>query len=619
MKNFLMVAASCVALLALVAACAETENGNVEYVPFQETKDGQWGMISMDGKVLFTEEFKSRPTVVRDGRFFVRTKEGVWEMYEASEKPKKIGKDYAHASGFRNGVALVAEKDKPVSIINTAGETVKLLDKVEGKAVDGVRAFAGGYAVFMTADSLWGAVDEGGKCVVKPEYCALSNCSDGKFIGISAKYRKEHSQGKKEKVKVSVISTGGKAVYEFMADKYEDFGHGFVDGKLPVCVKKDGEKSCGLIDEKGEQIVKPSRKLKAIGSICGDVFTYYNGEGWGLMNIKGETLIRAKYEALYCDGEKRLLAVMKDGETYKYKYVDTEDNPISEDTYVSASLFRAFDGEHTWVKPDDKLYSLIDEDGKQVEGLPDIVEIGTYEGETYIMSDYVDIAKLVAGFDIKADGLMGFSFSSTPQAVVRKADELGMLSGTQEHPAASAYWFDYRNSVQLYKDVEGARGFVGVEFTGNLSRQTYRTKRVIDYTFGDYYWYHDDKIPTGYVWNDVKPKIFSLSINREGKMRYKLRSLYAALTKKFMTLGTVAKQNDNAMVLNLRNGRRAVVVLRKDEVAAAWGELKPVAEIDIERFKNLDDTEDDMDAYDGMAVEDADSLVADSAYVDSIW
>ena len=34
-------------------------------------------------------------------------------------------------------------------------------------------------------------------------------------------------------------------------------------------------------------------------------------------------------------------------------------------------------------------------------------------------------------------------------------------------------------------------------FTGSLSRQTYQSKRVIDYEFDDYYWYHDEKIPTG--------------------------------------------------------------------------------------------------------------------------
>ena len=65
-------------------SCSETGNGDVEYIPFKETIDGQWGMISMDGKVLFKEEFKDEPTVVRDGRFFVRNKDGFWEMYDAT-------------------------------------------------------------------------------------------------------------------------------------------------------------------------------------------------------------------------------------------------------------------------------------------------------------------------------------------------------------------------------------------------------------------------------------------------------------------------------------------------------------------------------------------------------
>lgn len=86
-KNYLKFALSLMITM-LFFSCSKTENGNVEYIPFQETDDGHWGMISMDGKVLFKDEFKNKPTVVRDGRFFARTSEGVWEMYDASENLK---------------------------------------------------------------------------------------------------------------------------------------------------------------------------------------------------------------------------------------------------------------------------------------------------------------------------------------------------------------------------------------------------------------------------------------------------------------------------------------------------------------------------------------------------
>lgn len=243
-KNYLKFALSLMITM-LFFSCSKTENGNVEYIPFQETDDGHWGMISMDGKVLFKDEFKNKPTVVRDGRFFARTSEGVWEMYDASEKPKKIGADYAHTSGFRNGRALVAVKNQPVSIIDTDGKIIKTLDKIDNKEVDGVRAFKGEYAVFMTTDSLWGAIDRDGDCVVKPEYYSLNNYGDGKFIGVNNKYKKFVNKDQKEKVKISVINTSGKVILEFNANKYENIQNQFIDDKLAISVKKRWQRNLG--------------------------------------------------------------------------------------------------------------------------------------------------------------------------------------------------------------------------------------------------------------------------------------------------------------------------------------------------------------------------------------
>lgn len=582
-----------IAVLALTS-CSKTGNGTVEYIPFQETADGQWGMISMDGKVLFKEEFKSKPTVVRDGRFFVRNKDGFWEMYDATEKPKKIGADYTHTSGFRNGVALVAEKGKPVSIIDTDGKTVKTLDKLEGKEVDGVKAFNGDYAVFMTTDSLWGAVDKSGKCVVKPEYYSLNDCGDGKFIGVNAKYAKDVKKDKKKNVKISVIGVDGKVMSEFSAEKYENIKSQFIDGLLPVSVKKDAKETWGIINDKGEVVVKPSDKIKDIGSIHEDMFTYNNGEGWGLMNTKGETLIRAKYEFLYYDQDGILVALVKNGDSYEFKYVDEKDNQIGDETYVRATLHSMFDGEHALVKPNDKIYSIIDKECNQLEGLPDIVDVGTYEGETYIESDYVDLNKVIAAFDITADGVMGVTFKSEPKSVVKKSIDLNLAPGDDKHPEGTPYWYDYSDKIDLYKNVNGVNGVVNVKFTDNLSRQTFRTKRVIDYTYGDWYWYHDEKVPTGYVWNKVTPKTFAFIVYNYGRMYGKMRSFYKLLSNKFKKMGTVVKENNSAIVVNLVNNNRAMVVMDKNSVWAYWGKLKAANDIDIDIYK--DAVEEDSEA-----------------------
>lgn len=579
-------------LVTMLLSCSKTVDSNVEFVPFQETEDGQWGMISMDGNVLFQEEFKGKPTIVRDGRFFVRTKEGIWEMYDASEKPKKIGADYAHTSGFHNGRALVAVKDQPVSIIDTDGKEIKKLDKIENKEVDGVRAFEEGYAVFMTTDSLLGVINENGKCVVKPEYCSLNNCSNGKFIGVNSKYKKDVDKGRKTKVKISVINTSGNVMFDFSADKYENIQNGFIDGKLAVSVKKDGKETWGIINDKGEMVVKPSAKLKSIGSIKGDLFTYNNGEGWGLMNIKGETLIRAKYEYLYIDEENLLVAVVKDGDSYEYKYINQKDDKVGDDTYVSATLFTMFDGEHALVKPNDKIYSIIDKEGKQLKGLPDIVDVGTYEGESYIESDYVDLKGLVAGFNITQEGILGLTFKSKPQDAVQLQVKEGSAISDEKHKAGSPYWYDSGDLIWLCKAINGVKGYVGISFTGNLSKQTYRTKRVIDYTYGDWYWYHNEHIPTGYVWNNVKPRLFHFSIYNSGRMHGKLRALYKVVYAKFKNIGKVEKENNSAVVISLKNGMRALVGMQKDHIEISWGILTPVKDIDLSEYKDACEEDD---------------------------
>ncbi len=604
----------------LFASCSKTDNGKVEYIPFQETVDGQWGMISLDGKVLFTEEFKTKPTVVRDGRFFVRTKEGMWEMYNAAEKPQKIGVDYAHASGFRNGVALVAEKNKHVSIIDTDGKTKKILDKIDGKEIDGVRNFEEGYAVFMTVDSLFGVIDQSGDCVIKPEYTELNDCGDGKFIGINKKYEVDLKKGKKDKVKFTVVNTGGKVLYEFIASKYNDVRQKFSDGLLPVSVKKDGKETWGIINEKGEEVVKPSIKIKNIGNVKDEKFTYYNGEGWGLMNTKGETLIRAKYEYLYFDGDNVLVAIVKkDADTMEYKYVDKKDNQIGEDTYVSATPYTMFDSEHAIVKPNDKIYSIINKEGKQVEGLPDIVDVGTFEGENYIQSDYVDLKALIADCKISDDGMFGMSFKTTPAEAIKAQVKDGHAMSDKNHKAGDLYWYDCTDEVWFIKRPGNISSIFEMHYTGKLTKETFRTKRIIDYTIGDWYWYHDKKIPTGYVYNNVTMNNFKMTFDNDGKLHGKLRDVLLSLKGKFKSMGKIVKENNGAFVVTTKAGHTAFAYLEKKKVVLLFGNLGDTSSLVIDKYKDaVEDGEDNNVSYGYLNNLFPDKQVVDTVEVDTV-
>lgn len=606
-KHSLAGAVLLMSLLLSLTACNRSD-GYIDYVPFQETEDGQWGMIAPDGKVLFTDEFKERPTVATSGRFFVQNKQGIWEMYNTKEKPEKVGKDYAHASCFVGGRAVVAEKDKPVSIIDTDGKTVALLDKVDGKEVLKVQAINEGYAVYMTTDSLYGAVDDGGKAAVPAQYISLSECGDGKFFAIDKKYKRDAQAGKTDKVKISIIDTSGKELFTIGGDKYESSTSGFVDGKLGVSVKKNGEEQWGIIDDKGEYLLRPSAKIKRIGQILGDLFTYYNGEGWGLMNLKGETLIRAKYDALWLNDPHTLLAYTKDGDDDVYKYVNEKDEPLSQDTYTDATSFALLDGQHALVKPDDKLWAIIDRKGKVMEKLPDMVNISLYTGDTWVESDFVDMQAFISKLQITPKGALGLTLSSTPQQVVAMQVKEGGAVSTADHKAGTPYWYDTAEAIGFQRTAGSISGVVNVEFPTTLSRQTYRTQRVIDDYSWDYsyYWYHDEQVPTGYVWNATHPQYFSLQVDNEGRMHGKLLK---ALIAKFQTMGKIAKQNDGAAVLTLNGGTRALVFMDPTRVVAMWGDIAQVNDIDISRYEDVSEDGENTPATD---LEDfADSTAVD--------
>lgn len=607
LSNFTLVTALVAAVF--LVSCSEKDNAGIEYVPFQETEDGLWGMISTDGKVLFSEEFKTCPTVVKDGRFFIKNNDGLWEMFTATEKPQKVGSEYVHTSGFQNGRALVVEKGKPVSIIDTDGELVKLIDKINGKVVDGVRPFHEDCAVFMTVDSLFGVIDINGDCTVKPEYCSLNYCSDDKLIGMNAKYKNME----KEKSKYSVIDKKGKVLFEFSANKYEDFSMAFSDGMLAVCVKKDGERTMGIINDKGETVVKPSEKIKAIGQIHGDKFVYNNGDGFGLMNIKGETLIRAKYDELYYDKNEILMAGIRDGNVTKYKYITVKDEQIGDETYLWALLFSNLDGKHALVKPNDKMYSIIDRDGKQIEGLPDMSNISIASGDYYVESDYVDMHKLIDEFKVSENGILGISLDAIPKDAVKIGVDLGLINRNGTEPATSPYWYDYTSTLRLYKKVSnGISGIIEVSYPYNMSKQTYKNKRVVDFTWGYTSYYHNERVPTGYVWNDCTPNYIGLSIHNEGKMHGKLRDLYQMLYRKFKPMGSVVKENDNAALININGGdKQFLVFMTQDLLFMAVGNKDYLETFNIEQFKELkkrrntdDEVFEDSAAVDSALVDD---------------
>ena len=612
-------------MVLILVSCSKERSNEISGIPFQESEKGLWGMLTTDGKVLFSEEFKSQPTVVREGLFMVKNENNLWEIYKADKKPKKIGGEYVSATLFQDGQALVAERNKPVTIINTEGKVIKTLDKIDNKEVGAVKAFSEGYAIYQAGDYA-GVIDKNGKSIIPANYCAINDCSDGKFIAVDKKYEKMLKADSISALKYTVLNTSGKVLFEISGSKYCSVGS-FQNGYLPVCVKKDGESMWGIINEKQEVIVKPSSKIKQITEIKDDKFIYSNGSGWGMMDVKGNTIIRAKYDGLTFDSNDYLMAYTKteDGKG-TFKIIDEKDNQIGKDNYLSCSTFKWIDGKHAIAKITDSQWSLINSKCEQMENLPDMVNISFNFGDSYVQSDYVNITALLDKIGISQDGMDGVKFSDTPKAVVAKLSKYFSNEGTKDKPITSPYWYDYKSSLTYWHEIDNVYPDFCVDFTGNLSRQTYRTKRVIDYSFYDYYWYHDEKIPTGYVWNSVSINSFQITFDNKGKLLGKLHMLFEALTNRFKNMGKVEKQNNGAAVITLKNGKTAFVYMKPNEVNIIWGNIGSASSISIDKYK---DVKEDMgtkeEAPTGISWDfesngnngDSDLATADSVAVDS--
>ena len=111
--------------------------------------------------------------------------------------------------------------------------------------------------------------------------------------------------------------------------------------------------------------MKPTVKIQRIGEIKGDLFTFKKDyKEWGLMNMKGETLIRAKYDEIKLDLGGKIWARFDNGKSRKWKLIDSNDNQIGEDTYEDFEPFSAIDGKHAVVKLGKNDYAIIDQNGK---------------------------------------------------------------------------------------------------------------------------------------------------------------------------------------------------------------------------------------------------------------
>lgn len=440
MKNVNKLSYLLLALVALLSSCGQ-KSADLEYIPFRSISDGRWGMISTDGKVLFDGEFNDMPQAVYCGRFFVKNKDGKYELYTADEKPQQVaGKTWADVSDFSKGLALAAEEGNPISIINCDGEQVADLSKIDGKSITAAKGLYEGHAIVETEDGTKGIVDDGGKTIVGPgKYKELEYVGEGKCLALDKKYE----NAEKDQMVIQIISLEGKTLGEINTSKINFEGARtseaviFNNGLLGAY---DANGRGGLINEKGEWVLEPSEKVKHIIAINGDKFIYSGEDGMGVMNKKGDVLIRGKYFMLQWAGDDLLWAFDTKGENKgMISLINLKDEIVGKESFKNGYTLQDGTRIAQLGKHD---YGFIDEKGEvmKLDKNVNIAEIGIPRCDQWVESQYVDVQRIVSSLELDGQKMYGITIWTPADKAIPAFAEKGQKDATcSVKPSDSPY------------------------------------------------------------------------------------------------------------------------------------------------------------------------------------
>ena len=570
-----------VALGMFLSSCESKSDprNEVEYLPFQESKDGSWGLISPDGKILFSEEFKNEPTVAVNGRFMVRNSDGLWEIYTAEKNPQKIGGEYMQAGMFYEEVAPVVEEGKPIQFINRDGEVKVTLDKIDGKPVTECSQFSNGLAA-VKIDDLWGAVDTDGDLIISPEYISLKIDPNGKIIGLHKKYKDKEWND----YEFSILNDKGKTISTIKGSKvtglrvvqtsYRTSEH-FIDDGILVAVNKDDKDVEGLMGIDGEWKIKPSGKILQFKELRKDKLTYMNEDGFGLASTDGEILLRPKFTELGFLDENTLAGKKDKKDGFTLYNLDGE--KISKDDYENIFTFHS-GMEYTFAMVGKGDYILLNRKGEEKKLDDDVYYISGFGSipDFKFESDYVDIDAIVSGLKLTKEGFLGLTTNMTaPDAI----EAFGNLDNKRDWPNSSAN--NYTTGYNEYASGSVMFGKAKADVDINILTLI-ETRKV-----SNGWWTN-----TEYSWSQSPVPCYRVHVSSMDteQLQGKMRDLYVKLAEAVKALGKEVRKGKNATVINPGNDNHYWVYWTGDQVWLYYGKIDP-SQCFISEFDNVTEEE----------------------------
>lgn len=302
-------------------------DSNMYYIPVRDN-NGLHKYMTLDGRNI-TDTKYVRAYVFRDGRALVQEKDSTWGYINT--EGNTIARGYTQGLSFREGIAWVNDNGT-IKAIDLNGGIVKILPS----DIVSVWAFYEDLALYSAN--------------------GMQNYLDKDFNEISEDYFLDGNRFQENMA--SVMCDNGKYRYidknlEYMTNCIYDEARIFKNSRAIVRVGN----GLGIIDKEGKYILQPSSNIEAMIQ-DEDMFKFKEKNGnWGWLNSSGIVAIQPIFEEIMNFGNRNLAPVRQGS---LWGYIDRNGKYVLDLQYKEAYPFI---NERAFVKFEDAYFTTIDKNG----------------------------------------------------------------------------------------------------------------------------------------------------------------------------------------------------------------------------------------------------------------
>lgn len=277
MKNYFF----CLFVLLFISCKNDSSFPTVTQVAFKASESDKYGMMDLDGDILFEDKFENKPSVAVNGIFSIDNDDKI-KYYLASSDPKPINdEEYIRGGYYSEGLIPVVKPESPISFINKEGKEVFTLKSIGDDNITAVYSyFSDGLMLFKTSKKKYGYINSQGDVVIKPIYDLANIFNEGVAI-----------VGKKQNdtMKYLLIDKSGEEIAKLKSDDlHENSKMVFYNGVLIGTNK--------IFNKKGEVIYRASDKNTPISQYNGYI-TVREDRKYGVINLEGDEIIEPIFDS----------------------------------------------------------------------------------------------------------------------------------------------------------------------------------------------------------------------------------------------------------------------------------------------------------------------------------